>query len=438
MGIPYPKPFPFQPLIYLVETKSGIIVSDRKTIRMTDGETGEYGNPLEHAPHWTHRTGVFTMQEHPLVPAVGCPVMKPISPLNPIFPGRFALTLLLCLSLGLVACADNDGNGAENDEAESGEAQTPIAAAEVTARNLSREVRMSATVESRVTIDLASRASGRVEQLFVEEGDAVEAGQHLATLDMSEEEAELERARATAEEARLEYERTAQLLEQGDIARAEYERVQAQRRAADSQVLLWETRLAFGQVRAPRDAVVSQRRIHPGEAVSNQDPLFELVDMTTLVLRLGVSELDVVHLEAGQTVPVRFDARPDREMDGEIRRIFPTAQDGSRLITVEVALPDGAYEQGIRPGFLGRVAIPLDERPDALAVPSSAIGEAGDERYVYVVENETLVRRTVELGVDRGEWTEVLSGVESGEIVLATNPIDMREGQAVRIVGWRG
>lgn len=346
------------------------------------------------------------------------------------------IALGVALLLSLAACERETEESGENDN--ESEARVPVAAAEIVERDLSRMVRMAARVEPRVTIDLASRTSGSVDTVFVEEGDAVERGDLLASLDMSEEQAELSRAQAAAEEVHLEYERTAELLDRGDVTQAEYERVRAERRAAEGEVLLWETRLTFGRIGSPRDAVVSERMIEPGEAVSAQDELFELVDMQALVMKLGVSEMDVVHLERGQSVDIQLDAMPDNSLEGEIRRIFPTAERASRLVTVEVALPEDAHEQGVRPGFLGRVAIPVDERPESLAVPSNAIGEDGDEHYVYVIEDDTLVRRKVSIGVDRGEWTEVLEGIEEGEIVLGSNPIDMQEGDRVRIVSWRG
>ncbi|MEA5444932.1 efflux RND transporter periplasmic adaptor subunit [Gammaproteobacteria bacterium AB-CW1] len=338
----------------------------------------------------------------------------------------------------LSACADNGDSNGNDDDNRPAERQTPIAAVEVTPRDLSRQISLSAAVEPYTRIRLASRASGLVQTVFVEEGDRVEAGALLAQLDMSEEEAELERASARREEAELEYERTASLLERGDVTEVEYQRARTELRAARSEVLLWETRLEFGRILAPRDAVISDRLIEPGEAVSAQDALFELVDMTRLVLRPGVSELDVVHLSQGQAVPVSLDAMPDNPFEGEIRRIFPTAESGSRLIRVEVSLPEEAADAGVRPGFLARIRLAVDRRPDALAVPASAIGEEDDKRYVYVVRDDRLHHRTVETGVTRGNWTEIQSGLEEGDIVLATNPIEMSDGQAVNIVGWRG
>ncbi|MDQ2069781.1 efflux RND transporter periplasmic adaptor subunit [Natronospira bacteriovora] len=348
---------------------------------------------------------------------------------------RTVSALILVVALLSACSSENSGNAGQGEGAER---QTPIAAVEIHPRDLSRQVSLSATVAPRTRIRLATRVSGRVEAVAVEEGDAVSAGQLLAQLDVSEELAELERARAGVEEAELEYERTAQLLERGDVTEVEYQRARTQLRRARSEVLLWETRRDFGSIRAPRDAVVAARHVEVGEAVSGQDALFELVDLSELVMNLGVSELDVVHLQIGQSVPVRLDAMPGKTLDGEIRRIFPTAETGSRLVTVEVALPADAARRGVRPGFLGRVRMAIDERPDVLAVPASAVGEDGDQRYVYVVRDDRLQRREVRTGVSRGNWTEVEEGLQEGDIVLATNPIDMRDGQAVRIVGWRG
>ncbi len=103
-----------------------------------------------------------------------------------------------------------------------------------------------------------------------------------------------------------------------------------------------------------------------------------------------------------------------------------------------MALPQDAPDNGVLPGFLARVRMPIDERPNVIAVPPSAIAEDDDEHYFYVIDDDLLHRRTIERGATRGKWTEVSEGLEKGEIVLATNPIDMNEGDRVRIVGWRG
>lgn len=334
----------------------------------------------------------------------------------------------------LAACGSGDGAApAPNAVAP----PTPVAAIEIEPRDLSRQLSLSGTVEPRVTVRLAARTSGAVEEVLVEAGDEVEAGQLLVRLDISEARAELARARAELESARLDHRRAQELRDRGVVSAAQYETARVARQVAESELALWQTRVEFGRVHSPLKAVVAERFIEPGEAVQAQDTLFELAALDELVIRLGVSELDVVHLVPGQAVPVRLDAFPDKQLAATIRRISPLAQPGNRLITVEVALPPDASALGVRPGFLARVSMAIDPRPDALVVPASAIGLHEGRPYVFVIADEQLRRRHVERGVTRGQWTEIVSGLEPGETVLASNPLEMRDGQNVRIVSLR-
>lgn len=347
----------------------------------------------------------------------------------------------LLAGLLLVACGEPDrplSSVEAADEADDSPRGTPIAAVELAPRDLSRRLSASGSVEARTRIALASRTSGTLRAVHVDIGDRVEAGELLAELDVAEARAELQRAEALAEEARFNYRRATELRGRQVISQADYQQALARHRVAESEQTLWQTRVAFGRVEAPRNAVVTARYIEPGEAVDAQDTLFELSALDSLVIRLGVSELDVGHLAPDQPVPVRLDALPEDPLEGRVARIHPAADSASRLITAEIALPGDAVERGVRPGYLGRVDLTLDPRPEALAVPAAAIGEHADGRYVYVVEEQRLVRRFIEPGVTRGDWTEVIEGLTAGEVVLATNPIDRQEGDAVRVVGWRG
>lgn len=345
--------------------------------------------------------------------------------------------VILCL-LALSACSGNADVPAVSPAGSGGEWRAPVAATEVAPRDLSRVLNVSGTVQARVAIRLASRGSGTVAVVHFEEGDSVAAGTLLAELDVSEQRAELQRADARAAEARFEYERMAELSGRGLVSDADYQRARAALAVTEADRELWRTRVDFGRITAPRATIITARHIEPGEAVQAQQVLFELADLDTLVLHVGVSELDVVHLSEGQVMNVHLDALPDLPLPSNLRRIFPAAVASNRLVTVELALPADAADRGVRPGFLARVRMPVDSRPDVLAVPSSAIGEENGGHYLYVIEDQRLRRRAIETGVTRGEWSEIVEGLQIGEVVLATQPIDMREGQAVRIVGWRG
>lgn len=313
-------------------------------------------------------------------------------------------------------------------------ASTPVAAFEVTTRDLSRPLRLAATVEPAVVISLAARTEGTVREVLVEEGDRVETGQLMAQLDVAEAAAELGRAAAVMASAKLDFDRATELKRRGVASAIEFQAAQVALQVARSEHELWQSRVAYGRIEAPRDSTVVMRQIEPGEAVEAQSTLFELADLDHLVLRLGVSELDVVHMQAGQSLPVSIDALPDLQLEGSIRRIFPAALGSSRLITVEVTLPENAWVKGVRPGFLARIESVIDPRPDTLVVPAGAVGTMNQENYVYVIENEALVRRAVTVGITRDRWVEILAGLEPGETVLASSPIDMLDGQTVQVV----
>jgi len=163
--------------------------------------------------------------------------------------------------------------------------------------------------------------------------------------------------------------------------------------------------------------------------------MFEIAEDSLLVVRVRVSELDVVHLEPGNPVTVQLDAYPEARITGRIRRVFPSADAASRLVPVEVAL--GRRPAGVeaRPGFLARVEFALDRRADVLAVPASAVGVSNGGAFVYLVDADTLVHRPVETGLTVAGWIEVTAGLAAGERVVTSGHVNLRPGTVVRVAG---
>ncbi|TVP59331.1 MAG: efflux RND transporter periplasmic adaptor subunit [Halomonadaceae bacterium] len=335
---------------------------------------------------------------------------------------------MITLLLILAGCSSDDAP--EQRERRS----AAVAAMEVTTRDLSRQLNLSGRVEPRSMINLASRTAGAVDEVMVEEGDSVSRGDLLVRLDMAEAQAELRRAEAEQHQAQLDFNRVKSLRERNVTTETELQNAQSALQVAESVTLLWRTRVDYGEIRAPSDGVVTERYVEPGEAVQAQQVLFELAAMNHLVMRVGVTERDVVHLARGQTMPIRLDALPALDLQGEIRRVFPMSRSSNRLVTVEVSLPDDALTLGVRAGFLGRIATVIDQRPGVIAVPTFMIGLNNGRQYVFRIRDNKLERRYLETGVTRGDWTEVLDGLEPGETILASNPMEMRDGQSVRVV----
>lgn len=347
--------------------------------------------------------------------------------------GSFLLLLVMLTGYGCSSEAQP-----ENTPARGGQAPIPVSAIEIQARDLHRTLSVTAIIEPRHRVRVGSRIAGLVESVHVSEGQEVAAGDVLATLDMSELRAELVRARAEESSARLAFERATALHARGVQSIAQLDSARVALEVAESELALVRTRLSFGSVVSPINAVLSGRMVEPGESVQAHAALFELVSQQDLVLRVGVSELDVVHIRQGDIMPVWIDALPSLRLEGKVSRVFPAADASTRLTTVEISLPSEAAEKGVRVGFLARVRTPVDLKPAVLAVPVAALGHDSGGHYVFAIDDGVLHRTAVIPGTTYAEWVEIQSGLNPGMRVLASNPVGMRSGQAVRVVAPRG
>ncbi|HEU5259979.1 MAG TPA: efflux RND transporter periplasmic adaptor subunit [Gemmatimonadales bacterium] len=341
---------------------------------------------------------------------------------------------LVALWAGAAACSggSQESRAAAARPADAGPL-LPVAAVPVQRRDLARSVTVTGPVEPVRTIGVNSQTSGSVLAVHVQEGDRVAEGALLAELDGREAEAQLARARAVLESARDAFGRDSQLHASAIITDADFERTRSAYMVARSEAELWETRRAFTRITAPSAGVVTAKHIEAGSAVSPNQRLFDLADMSLLVVRVQLSELDVVHLARGVAVAVLLDAYPDARLEGRVRRIFPSADPQSRLVPVEVALEARPPGVEVRPGFLARVGFALDRRPRALAVPPSAVGIASTGAFVYTVDSDTLAQKPVTLGVTAEGWVEVKGGLQEGEQVVVSGHANLRPGARVRV-----
>jgi RND family efflux transporter MFP subunit len=258
----------------------------------------------------------------------------------------------------------------------------------------------------------------------------------LARIDAPEIVAQLTSADAALELARSTAERSAQLFKQQIITAMEAERDQAALAAAQATRDQLRTRLGYATVRSPVSGVVLERRIEAGDITSAQQRLFSVADVSTLVVRVPVSELDVTALDEGDVVDVSLDALQGRTFAGRIRRIFPAADSITRLVPVEVALGGSAAREA-RPGFLARVTFRLDPRTGVLLVPSAAVLENTRGPVVYVVRDGTAALRPVQRGSTFEGRVEITSGLAVGDSVVVAGNTNLRDGAKVRVVDAR-
>lgn len=369
---------------------------------------------------------------------------------------RISLAALLLGSLSILAACGDESRAAQPSDGRGGgpggqrgggpggpggpggrQRTAVVETAPVTVGSISRDVVVPGTVEPIRTVAVNSQASGALLSVNVEEGAAVSRGQVLARVDARETEAQVRSAQAQFNVAEAALQRAEQLRSRQVITLPEYERDRAAYDAARAQLDQLRTRLGYSVVRAPVSGVVTAKSVEAGDIVSPQSQLFEIADISTLVVPVKVSELDVVRLGVGDPARVTLDAFPDRPVQGRIRRIFPAADPSTRLVPVEVAL-QGVEARSARPGFLARVALALGTREGVMLVPAGAVvGGAGSEA-VYVVKDGVAERREVRTGLTSQGQIEILDGLREGEAVITVGNNSLRDGAEVRVVSGPG
>ena len=312
----------------------------------------------------------------------------------------------------------------------------PVVSFSVSQRDMSSVRIQSAPVVAYKRVYTNARTGGQVLELLAEEGDQVRRGQRLLRIDTRRQEAQLRQAEAAAWELRRQYERNAHLLKSEAISQADLEFIARQLEEAESQVEFWKVEVEFGEVRAELDGVITARFVEVGTTVAANERVFTTEDHNLLVVRPGLTEMDVSGLKKGDKVSLQYDVLGDEEFPGRIRRIFPAADPLTRLFTVEVEINQQAVPQKIRPGYLSRIRFVTDSMRGVLAIPPEAIYQNQGKELAFVISDNMLIEvRELITGIRRDGWVEVLQGLSEGEEVAAANLGALREGMPVQKTG---
>ncbi|HEX9710551.1 MAG TPA: efflux RND transporter periplasmic adaptor subunit, partial [Candidatus Thermoplasmatota archaeon] len=275
----------------------------------------------------------------------------------PTLPGRYWIVLTLAMAgVGAAALLF----GAEGDSAvpQVAEATVSVTIRPVTRLDRPEYVALSGDVEGWSTAHVGFMVPGRVARVGPREGDAVGAGDLLAELEPRDYELNLEIAAAQRERAEDEHRRAVALLQQNGIAENDFHKAEIALRLARAQEEMAAKKLADTRVLAPFGGVVARRGVEPGEQAGPGMPVFTIVRVDPVQVRVGVPEAEIARVAVGQGATVTVPALGGLPLEGRVRLVGVAADPASRTYTVkvEVANPD----RTLRPGMIAEVRIETD------------------------------------------------------------------------------
>jgi RND family efflux transporter MFP subunit len=391
----------------------------------------------------------------------------------------FALAVVATTSAG---CKSGYPASAQNRPKEATEPK-PVKLARVTELTMERTVTVTGMLTAYEQATLSAKVPGRLQSITVDLGSVVRRGQVIAQLEQQdylyrvkqaeaalaqararlglaldgkddhvdpEETGTVRQARALLDDARLKRERAVKLLEKGVIAQAQMDAADAEYKVAlsryqdaieeirnrqaivlerRSQLELARQQLADTTVYAPFDGVVQERRATVGEFLAAGAPIVTIVKIDPLRLRVEVPEREARNIRLGQTVRVMVEGDATTYA-GHIARLSPSITAQNRMLMVEAEVRNNGQ---LRPGAFVRADIVTSDSTPATVVPTNSIVAFAGIEKVITVEDGKAIEKPITTGRRSGDWTEVLSGVKVGELVVV-DPGNLQSGQPVTVI----
>jgi len=308
----------------------------------------------------------------------------------------------------------------------------PVKAETVKIATMQSDVSAVGSLIAADSVVIRPEIAGRVVGLHFQEGQLVQKGAKLVSLDPSEYRAQLAATTADAKTETQRYERAQELLEKNfiskealDVAKGNMDRALAKQQ--QDQVLLSKTTIS-----APFTGVVGLRQISPGAYVKAGDDVVRLENLSFVKLDFRVPELYLSQIRSGLGVTIAVDAYPGETFHGKIYALEPAVDDKTRTVVVRAQIPN--VQNKLRPGMFARVNVLLSTRPNAIVIPEQAIWPQGKDSFVYRVVDGKAALTKVELGVRRPGEVEVLKGLAANDVVVTDGQMKLKDGAPVVIL----
>ena len=295
---------------------------------------------------------------------------------------------------------------------------------------------------------MKARVAGDIREILVREGESVQAGQIIVKMDSTEYQAKVEQARGNLNASRAQLDIATKtrdnnraLLEKGFISRNAFDNAESQFAVAQANVDAARSAVDIVQkllndtiIRAPISGMVASRSVQPGEKVSPDNRLLDILNLQKIEMEAVVPTSEIGNVALGQTVRLRVDGL-DESFSGRVVRINPATQSGSRsiLVYIQVANP----QSKLRSGMFAEAQLTVHSKANVLALPVSAVHKTSQGAYVYAIEDGLLVKNPVTLGVegksDEEPRIEMTAGVISGAQIIKNDMGNLRTGSKVHI-----
>src|SRR6266852_5993056 len=289
-------------------------------------------------------------------------------------------------------------------------------------------------------VTVSADLPGTVAKINFESGKPVQAGDVLVELDTRQERAQLAAAEAQRDLARINFNRTQELVKQGVTARTEYDNTSAKQKATEAQVGEIQATIERKTIRAPFTGVLGLRQINLGQYLAAGEAIVPLQSLNPIYVNFGVPQQTATQVRVGRRLRVSSSDVGGIKFTGRVTALDSVVNEATRNVQVQATLDNPGGK--LRPGMFVQVEIVTGADRPVIALPTTAINYAPYGDSVYVVSDlkdpkgntyRGVRQQFVKLEGSRGDQVAVISGVNPGDEIVSSGVFKLRNGAAVQV-----
>jgi RND family efflux transporter MFP subunit len=308
---------------------------------------------------------------------------------------------------------------------------TTVSVAKVERMHLAATQSIVGTISANNDVSIISETQGKVTAVFAEIGQHLAAGSAIVQVDDELKKANFITAETNYEKAKKDLERFETLYKQNSATDQQLEGARLSAKSAEAQYIIARRQYNDTKISTPITGIVTSRPVDVGTYIAPGMLVANVVDISSLKVRLSVAERDAFRIKVGENVEVSTDVYPGIIFKGHVKSISSKADD-AHLYPVEVAFPN-TQQHPLKAGMFGRVAFTSGTNGEALTIPREALVGSMKEPKVYVVEGTLARLRNIVAGDEVGTSITVLLGLQEGEVIVTNGQNNLKDSTVVAI-----
>lgn len=344
---------------------------------------------------------------------------------------KLAVLLVVALIAGAIGFTlyNNKAKSANNTITSDRVDNIPVTVGAAQEKQLTQQLSLVGVFLANSDVNIASEIQGRITAVYANAGDFKPAGSVIATIDDELKQTAVLSAQANFDKAKADLDRFDALKKEKTISDAQYDAAVLAYKLSEAQLLTVKRQLRDTKITTLSSGFITSRFVDVGANVAVGAPIANIVDISTLKIKVNLAERDITKLHVGDKVAVETEVYPGASFSGTVRSISAKGDD-SHTYPVEIIIGNNK-EHPLRAGMFARVNFSNVEAGKSVVIPRAALLGSVRDASVYVVTDGKAILRNVQVGIQSEDELEILSGVAAGETVVTNGQNNLKHGVKV-------